>query len=707
MNEILLRRKHKVIVHAGSETLPEDAYIAAVMKNAEAFGYIFSRELFETLQTLDREALQAFYLELIPLIKNLAGADKVYHMMYPDFPRSVMEETKARLYLNAYVHYWSNGTLYPRGTKSERLPFFEETKLTVLGLGSEDDLKDIFYHLCQSKTSISQTDKEDLAWIFRHMKVTFPEEIYLKENAALIGSLYLENNPLASSKELQRFCRTAVDVLRLMTAMSDGDISLAANAKFRSFRRRERRMLLELLENCQNLEEDMLRHKNRWIRAGERIHPSEYSAKQFGKAIAAFDKLRNGIKIETFAGNVAKAAGAGDFKTVLALLKKRPGELARKLDYLFRSTDDKQSVLHAWSDAAGEVSVPVLLQVKEHFAHRADEADRPAVRVFFPKGSLAKCYCMENNLPEIGKPYCEEAVKICTDALVRHFSSREFLGRVYLSEEFRHYAVPFSQRSAGKALKTIARGSKLPLQEKAKAIRGFIWWTNMDDSGKESSRADLDLSAVIFDENWNYMEHVSYTNLRSDQYQACHSGDIVNGGPAGGDGVSEFLDADIDSVVNYGARYLVYQVYSYTGQKFSEMPHAMFGWMSRQDVQSGEIFEPKAVEQKMDLASHSTVCIPVIFDCVSREIIWCDMSLSINGSHAGCGGSNVESNLSGVTAVCYSMANMKKPNLYDLIQLHIRARGQRTDSREEADIIFDTVEGITPFDTEIFMAEYL
>ncbi len=83
MNEILLRRKHKVIVHAGSETLPEDAYIAAVMKNAEAFGYIFSRELFETLQTLDREALQAFYLELIPLIKNLAGADKVYHIPIP------------------------------------------------------------------------------------------------------------------------------------------------------------------------------------------------------------------------------------------------------------------------------------------------------------------------------------------------------------------------------------------------------------------------------------------------------------------------------------------------------------------------------------------------------------------------------------------------------------------------------------------------
>ena len=57
------------------------------------------------------------------------------------------------------------------------------------------------------------------------------------------------------------------------------------------------------------------------------------------------------------------------------------------------------------------------------------------------------------------------------------------------------------------------------------------------------------------------------------------------------------------------------------------MPHAMFGWMSREDVKSGEIYEPKTVEQKMDLTSQSTVCIPVIFDCVNREVIWCDMNL--------------------------------------------------------------------------------
>ena len=66
-------------------------------------------------------------------------------------------------------------------------------------------------------------------------------------------------------------------------------------------------------------------------------------------------------------------------------------------------------------------------------------------------------------------------------------------------------------------------------------------------------------------------------------------------------------------------------------EDFSSMSHAMFGWMEREDGEFGEIFEPKTVKQKMDLASQSTVCIPVIFDCQTREVIWWDMNLTING----------------------------------------------------------------------------
>ena len=703
MNNILLRRKNKIIVEKGNVTEPNNQYIVTIMKNVEALGYTFSEELFKTLQSLTNKDLQDFYLELIATLKNMIGADVVYKPMYPNFPKSVMEADYLDLYINAIIHYWSNGTLYPHEEKNERLPLFEETKVKIIDLGTTQDLYDIFNNLCQSKTSISQSDKEDLEWIFKNMQVKFPEEISLKENVALIGKLYLENYPLATAKDIQKYFKTATDVLRLITAMSDGDISLATNTKFRSFKRKERRLLLELLQNCGYIEEDMLRYKNRWLRIGERLHPSEYNKEQFGKVINAFDKLRNGIKIETFASKVTKAIDTEDFKSALVLLKKRPGELARKLDYLLRNSNDKNCVVNTFKDVASEVSTPVLLQVKEHFAHRTDKLES---RVFFPKGNLARCHCIENTLSDIDKKYCNAIVKICENALVENYKSKEFLGNVYLSKEFKNYIVPFNQRSASKALKTIVRGSRLKIEDNTKALRGLVWWTNINDNDWES-RVDLDLSAAIFDEDWNYIEHVSYTNLRSDKYKAFYSGDITNGGSVNGDGVTECIDADIDSVVKYGARYIVYQVYSYTGQKFADIPHAMFGWMSREDVNSGEIYEPKTVEQKIDLASQSTVCIPVIFDCVKREMIWCDMNLSLNGCHNNSGGNNVESNLSGVAATCYSMVNMSKPNLYDLIELHIRARGLRVDNKEEADIIFDIDEGITPFDIDVFVGEYI
>lgn len=727
MNEILLRRKNKVILGIGTAKVANDRCITTIMKNIEELGYTFSREVFDVLRTYSVNELTEFYLELKAALMKLKGANVVYMPMYADFPKGVMDAHFSELYINAMVHYWSDGILYPKNHRkrvNDRLPLFDETKVKVLQLGSEADVRQIFDNICTSRTSISRTDREDIAYLFETENMKLPDDIPHKENAAYISALYLQKKPLANVSELRKYVKTATDVLRLVTAMSDGDVSLAENTRYRSFSRRQRRMIMELLSGCPNIEEDMLRYKERWIRIGERIHPSEFDCSRYtlayDRAINAFDKLRNNRKIETFAGKVEFDLAYGEYESVLAELVKRPGELARRLDQLLRETY-KEPVIRSFASVAEKVSTPVLLQVREHFLHRAEQAD---VRVFFPKGSLAKCHSERNNLPDIDERYCQEVVRICENALVKIYGQREPMGKVYLSEDYRNYVVPFSQRSASKAMKTIVRGSRLPMDSQTNAVRAFIWWTNMDKCDFESydsGRIDIDLSAAIFDENWNYMEHVSYTNLKSAKYKACHSGDIVNGGPVDGDGVSEFLDVDVDSVVRCGARYVVYQVYSFTCQTYADMPHAMFGWMERADVDSGEIYEPKTVEQKLDLTADSMVCIPVIFDCVKREFIWCDMNMSLSGIHANIGGNNLESNLSGVAAVCYSMVNVKKPDLYDLIALNVMGRGVLVDNREDADIVFDTelylnndtVENerdkmvITPYDTELFMGEYL
>lgn len=700
-NKILLRRKNKLIVGNVGHVMSDDTqrYLVTMTKNIETLGYTFSNQLFNKLKTLTKEELFEFYKELVSELKKNIGADVQYNPMYPNFPESVMEENEMQLYMNAIIHYWSYGTILPCEEKNERLPLFDETKVKVIDSGEWEDLYEIFDNLCRSKTSISQTDKEDLEWIMKNSNVKFPDEIPLKENVALIGKIYVESNPLATADKLQKLFKTATDVLRLITAMSDGDISLATNTKYRSFKRKERRLLLELLDNCGNIQEDMLRYKNRWIRVGERLHPGEYKTGQYSNARLAFDKLRNNEKIQIFNSKVDYNMKDKKFENAILLLQKRPGELARRLDHLLRTVDKKNIVINTFKDVANKVSTPVLLQIKEHFKNRQDEL---STRVFFPKGCLARSYAIENKLPDIDKKYCDAIVKICENALVEIYKSKDFMGNVYLSDEYKNYIVPFSQRSASKSLKTIVRGSRIKLKENAKAMRAFIWWTNTDDE-----RVDIDLSATVFDENWNYINHVSYTRLRDDEMYIHHSGDIINGGDVNGIGVSEFLDVDIESVVDANGRYVVYQVYNYSEQTFGNLPHAMFGWMERENVDSGEIYEPRTVAQKMDLTSQSKVCIPVIFDCVERKFIWCDMNVSLDGCHHHRGGNNVESNLMGVAATCYSIVNMKKPNLYDLIDLHIRARGLRVENKEEADIVFDIDEGITPFDTEVFMGEYI
>ena len=132
LNEILIRRKNKILLKKGVQDTPNKSYIVTIMKNIEVLGYTFSQDVYECLETYSKEELEQFYLDLIPVLKAQRGADVKYCPMYPNFPKSVMDEYENRLYMNAIVHYWSYGKLYPNVRKDQRLPLFEETKVSIM-----------------------------------------------------------------------------------------------------------------------------------------------------------------------------------------------------------------------------------------------------------------------------------------------------------------------------------------------------------------------------------------------------------------------------------------------------------------------------------------------------------------------------------------------------------------------------------------------
>lgn len=679
----------------GIKRLPK-GYLAAALRNLQGLGYTLSPALFRAVQKLTREDFEHLYYPLIADVKRMIGAHVNYAPVYPGFPEQVMQEDEAELYFNAMYHYYT--WELPDVETAQRTPLEDEVKLKAIDLGSITEFRTLIRQLIEAKGSISAEDQKDIDAVIANtaneeLDELLPPEIPFKENAGYVAASLLKHDK-ADVARISPYFKTATDVLRLAVAWSEGDVSLAAPTRFRKFKRRERRLLLGLLERCQTITEDMLRYKERWIRLGEILHPSEYKLR-YKRCEEAFDILRNNKAFTTFNGSVELALQYHQMWTALDLLAQRPGEFARRLAQLLRMTREPEFVVMAFGEVANQVSTPVLLQVKNHFARQREGQE---LRVFFPKGMIAKAWAVPNTQPELDEGSCREIVDLCEQTLITRFSVQPSLGKVYIDERLKDYHVPFSQRSASKALHTLVRGSRIPMAE-GNTIRFFCWWKEGEVNSTPTGRVDIDLSAVLYDHNWQYMEHISYTNLRSAQYQAAHSGDIVTA-PYG---ASEFIDLHIPSMVEYGGRYVVATLHSFTGQPYCNLPECFTGWMMRKKPRSGEIYEPATVSNKIDVTADTQIAIPVILDLVERTVIWTDLSLTRDPFYSN----NVEANQKGMVIIGKAMTSLRKPDLYDLFTLHAKARGELAASAQQADTVFSVDQGVTPYHIEQIMAEYV
>lgn len=691
MNQsIYLRRKRKVFVPQGDNNL-EYKYIQAFEINIYALGYKLSDQLKDRLKTLSIDRVDSLYKEVLNAIKEIVGDHVEHKPMYPNFPQQVIDASNLELYGNALMHYVGDAVgrrIMPNYIVKERGVLSDNIELKEIGLGSKEEFESIFTDLLLSKVSASETDKEDIKYFVKNYNSSIseliPEKVPNKENVAFAMSLILRWTDLGADF-VERFIKTPTDVLRLSVALSDGDISLAKNTRFKNFSRLERRTILGLLESMHNITEELIKYKEVWKRLAEKLHPSDKRFK-FPLVVKAISVLRNDTPFETYYGKVQKLINFKQLHEAALLLSTRPGELARKLDYLLRSMDAETRVSEVFEEVSDKVSTPVLLGLLAHFENRNNENP---LRVFFPKGGVAKAYAIPNNLPKISESNCEKVVEICKAVLINRFKTLPSLGNVYIDEGLKNFMIPFGLRSASKSLKTVGRGSKFTLPQ-GDIIRFFLWWKD----GRE--RTDIDLSAVGLGENFSFKKSLSYYNLKEEG--GYHSGDITSAP----DGASEFIDINIPQFVSSGVRYLVMSINSYTQQPYCDLPECFAGFMSRQSANSGEIYEPRTVDTKIDISSDTKICIPVIIDLVERKVVWTDLALTKHPSL-----NNVNFNLSGITIMSMAMMSLAKPTLYQLFELHALARGLIVNDISKADIVFSEKEGITPYDTLQITSKYL
>lgn len=703
-NQVYLEKRLKVLLPKGGTTGVSRMLVATIGKNFENLGYVFTQRLFNGLSKLNESQLTDFYMETLPVLKKMRGAHREYHPMYPNFPQQVIDASNFELYVNAMIHYWSfwakdaglvSETWLPEYEKAERMPLTEPTKLDSIDLGTQADFNNIFTNLVAAKSSISESDKAILSdWVKQDKDAVvalLPEQIAMKEQLAFVAGLLLQHTNSAS--KMTKYVKTPTDVLRIAAAFAGGDVSLAAVTKFKKFSRPVRRFLLELLESCKtDIAQEMVKYDTRWHRLGEVIHPGEY-AKQFPRSAKAFKAIRN-EKVQTFNGKV-EAALKDDVTEAVDLLVTRPGDFARRLDHVIRMSEGKRAAFaRKFIGVADKVSTTVLLQLFTHFKTRSEVRDRAV----FPKGNLAKIHVLETTRPNIDQRFCLGLAEKVRKVLVDRFANLDKMGKVYLDENLKSYLVPFSQRSAAKALKTIVRGSQIPLDGDYDTIRFFIWWKNMSNGNgsgwSNAGRVDIDLTASILDESFSNIADVAYYNLKD--FAGHHSGDITDA-PYG---AAEFIDISLSKVLQRGGRYIAMCINSFTSHKYCDLPECFAGWMGRNAPQSGEIFEAKTVKNKIDISSDTTVVLPLLIDVKERKVIWMDLGLKARPTW-----NNVRNNSHNIGLVCKAMTELRKPNLYDLLSMHVEGRGKFTLDRSKADVVFSP-ETIA-FDVDTILTKYV
>lgn len=693
----LIQRKNKVLLPDRTyKDAHNKVYVATMLYGLVNLGYTFSHDLFDRLSKLSRTDIDETFKVILSVLNQRLGNDVVHKAMYSNFPSQVMHASDAELFINAMIHYWTNGSLVPLYQKVFREELDEKSfdELKVIHVGKIRDLFVMFTSILKSKTSISPEDVKYLEWYMSFFGDGYSyevEKITMKEILAVYAGLVIKNVREEKWFEwITPHITNPNDVLRIATYLSGGDVSLSTNTEFTKIPRSVRRLLIQLLDNLVEKSNSLLYvmvemkpHFKKWIRLGEVLHPFESRHLKYTGSVRLFDFVRNNVhSVRTYNSLVEKYFNQREYGLLVSTLREKPTIYARNLNRIINTMEHitTKKIVMDFCEVIDKVSTTVLISMISHFSSLMDMR----YRVFFPKSNVGKVYGMANNLPLIDKYTIENVIYHIKLELIKRFSKLESLGNVYINPNLSKYAVPFSQRSASESLMGLTRGSKFEFS--GNILRFFIYWEN------NMSRVDLDLSVTFYDENFNIVNSVWYRNLRN--RFSTHSGDFVSGE----NGVSEFVDIDVQDAVYLGAVYAVPNLISFTGQGFKELEKCYIGWMERNDMMSGEIYEPSTVVDKINVSSDSQTYIPVVLDLKNREAVVADISVA--GRRHG----NQASNLKMLKWVGLSLMNSKKMNVKELLELHATARGKIVDNIEDADTVF--LEGFG-LETDVIVSEFL
>ncbi|UII25189.1 TerD family protein [Fulvivirga maritima] len=521
--------------------------------------------------------------------------------------------------------------------------------------------------LLYAKSSIKQELHADLITLIEYFGIDSIDsrQVVFKETKAFLLKYLWEQEQYAA---IGKMVNNAVDVLRMFAALTDTDVSLADKVKFPKLSRKQRKEVLAMLEKSAGLAEAFKKYKGLWLEIGRYLHPGEYS-RQFPLTAKAFDALRNG-KLETFASKTEALLLSDQVEELLQHLGEKPGVFGRKVhEILRRFPKSTFEIVEAFTQIVPKMELKNLLVLRDYFNTINDAEKRVVVN---KKGKIK---VLDNNaFMELDAKQTGAVIEAIDNGIAEKVITKESWEnkKVWIDPELMNYTVPLQQRKASDGIITVGRGSRIGA-DFTKVMRLFVYW-------KEAGmRTDLDLSVAQYDAAWNYLGHVSYTNLKG--AGIVHSGDIQSA-PYG---AAEFVDITLQHL-SAKVKYLAPQVYRYAGNTFADMDcHA--GWMCRHET-NGDVktFDIKTVVNKFDLNGAGAYAVPFVVDIDNEEIVMTDLFVGGKDLH-----NNIEGAKTNVALLCSEVCKFTntKPDMYTLACLNAEYRGaEMVGEPEMADVTF-------------------
>lgn len=613
--QLVVRRTFRLPAPAGrpGDGAPLARQLDAALLTA---GFTLSGALLRHLSGLAPEFVEPVAKRTLATVRELVGDHVRHNVYFKDFPAGVpdtvdfwhrclteaLEDEEARpgvlaqlddgvlnlLTLPAYGSYQHH--------YDEMLAAHDELiatagdRITVLHLGGalEDELSALYVSLATSPVPLGEDGLEDLRLLAGHCAHgPQPETIPLRENRAVI-------NAVRALVGRDLLLDTVTDVLRLACALSGAPVTLEEPVRFRSLRRPLRRTLLAGLDavvaDSPAKLADVHRHRERWKRLGERLHPHEYP--RWPHAARVFAVARGELEAPTFDSRVERLLAGGDTAGAAAALTSAPGRLYRALDRLVLAAADeaqREAVLDAAARVAPEVSGRVLLSVREHLENRAGRFG--AQRLFLNRSGRA--WTTADTRPGMPREVRERLVALADAELRRRLPTA---GTVVVDPAMLDVALPLSGKNVPSALGVLPRGSTSAVE--GELLRFFMYWR------QTKRRTDHDLSALLLDEDYRTRGWLDWTALTA--AGGAHSGDITDAP----EGASEFIDLRLAAVE---AAYIVPMVHVYSGENFEQVTESFFGFMLRDAGQAGAPFEPRTVRMKSELRGPGRVALPLVF----------------------------------------------------------------------------------------------